>query len=459
MASEVPEPRNMQLPDGIVKGMIVELLGASSGISAAVISRRLNLAKRQVNAVLYRYQGDFRKNHGQPPLWSLSKPTNSSKSNLQTELPIYFPPSVLAHVLDHPVDEIWCELNLGGLLRSYPQILSLIQKSESVADLLDYEQFPKHALIPEIRRSLEASLSRGLYVDSNLLIISAGVGPWRDTPCSSPLLGRSDRIANRFKVDLDLFEMRSRGETLEVISRAHGLTRERIRQRLLRFKPYADQVSMLRLSAANSARESLKGKCHDFLRQYPGCSLDQLADHCAVDRTAIAGVLPQAAFRFLERSRRVTRFLWTDSELLEAIRQAATFEYPLTSDTFDELIKLGEIRSCSSIRIMQRFGLWKTACESAGVESRPSARQHYEQSWTQRELIEFVAIYLVSPNTSGTFADFSDWLRTKDGFPSAQTVRNRVGAWSECLTSAFDFLTLESFRSKYHHYLEMAFEG
>jgi hypothetical protein len=123
---------------------------------------------------------------------------------------------------------------------------------------------------------------------------------------------------------------------------------------------------------------------------------------------------------------------WSDEEVLNAIRDAALYEFPLTTNAYAELLSQGQIKGPSMPRIWQRFGSWTAACEAAGVVAGQTMRTNYQSRWSDDDLLQIVRRYLLDPNAPNSAHRFDEWKRTAapDG-PSFQTLRNRFGSWTE----------------------------
>lgn len=131
--------------------------------------------------------------------------------------------------------------------------------------------------------------------------------------------------------------------------------------------------------------------------------------------------------------------VWSDEEILEAIRTTATFAYPVSGVDYDRLLLSGEVRGPSVARIVQRFGNWGNACRCAGVEPTPPRRPHYQSKWTDEDLLAFVRDYLHAPGSSGTFAGYDPWRReVACSAPSSALLRARLGSWGDIKRKALE---------------------
>lgn len=155
-------------------------------------------------------------------------------------------------------------------------------------------------------------------------------------------------------------------------------------------------------------------------------------------RLLAAHVAPVSAARWVDMSstgpptsRRAGRQDHTDEDIAGVLRAAAAESGdPLSVARYDA----GAYEPSSS-RIIQRFGSWSAACAAAGLRARGASRR-YVSSWDADEVAAAVSRYLSSPGASGSYAGYERWAKTADGEPSAQTVRNMLGGWTQAKAAA-----------------------
>lgn len=220
------------------------------------------------------------------------------------------------------------------------------------------------------------------------------------------------------------------GETLESIGVDFGLTRERVRQ-IVRDHGHvsAADARAARQAQVEAQREALRRRAATAVRQRPGLSLRQLAELLGVSHGELSAALDRATRAMLVREQH-SHQRWSDEDILSCLRQAAALYpgKPLTGHRYDR-VKTA-VGGPTRVRILQRFATWLAACEAAGVRGGTSPRRRYQRGWTESELLGWVADYLAQPSMSGTYAGYDAWARRTAGAPSAQTVRNRLGAWA-----------------------------
>ncbi len=236
---------------------------------------------------------------------------------------------------------------------------------------------------------------------------------------------------------VDMIERRWRGDTLDQIGAAHGLTRERIRQLLKKHGgPSGDEIRELRAAEARSAQraheEAVTGAIREALDGRGPTTVGEMAEATGLDGGDIARHWPQdlAHLRLWGAGKGESR--WSDEDICEALRQASAYEFPLTTSAYSELLQVGQINGPSVPRIGQRFGSWTAACAAAGVVAGDPWNREYESRWSDEDLLQIARAYILDPNAPSSAHRFDEWKReyAPDG-PSAQTLRNRFGSWTE----------------------------
>ncbi len=240
-------------------------------------------------------------------------------------------------------------------------------------------------------------------------------------------------VDSRVAVDPRGQEMSARyltGETLESIAVDFGLTRERVRQIVRDHgQVSAADARAARQSQVVEKRDALRVRAAAVVRQRPGLSPGQLADLLGVTKAELSVALDRETRVLLVREKHGNP-RWSDEDILECLRQAAALHpgKPLTGHRYGTVKKA--VGGPTPVRILQRFGTWLAACEAAGVRAGTAPRRGYTRAWSESELLGWVADYLAQPGMRGTYAGYDAWARRTAGAPSAQTVRNRLGAWA-----------------------------
>lgn len=239
--------------------------------------------------------------------------------------------------------------------------------------------------------------------------------------------------------------LRIKGRTLQEIGDKLGVTRERARQLIQLGSSYLDEENRERVLQAKkiireavgreekSSVERVTQALGVFICMHPGVSSKELETNLQLSQSEIRHLAPKELRKFISGSaeknvKEVSR--WTDSQLLESIKIAGTFHYPLSTPQYNELVRIGEVSGPSSQLIAKRFGTWKNACRDAGVEPTQMGKHEYAHKWSSAELVDFMVEYLLDPNSSGSFGDYEHWRDVQiRAVPSSAHMRHEMHSW------------------------------
>ena len=237
----------------------------------------------------------------------------------------------------------------------------------------------------------------------------------------------------------EMVERRRRGQTLEEIGQHFGLTRERVRQIIKEIDPtlVAREVGKIKrkiradevYDIKNKIRKQIYGQEWDSLSHL---TVGEISIKLKISEAAIKDALSKTRLAILDGNEvrdNANLQQFTDAQIKKALRDASSFGTPVTAKKYAALLKSGKIQGPSVPRLHQRFGGWIAACEFAKVQPGQALRS-YSREWSNKKLFEILVEFLLDPKAeSDTYASFDKWLRTKNGYPSAQTVRNNLGDW------------------------------
>jgi hypothetical protein len=236
----------------------------------------------------------------------------------------------------------------------------------------------------------------------------------------------------------EMVARRRRGQTLEEIGQHFGLTRERARQIIKEIDPtlVAREVGKIKrkVRAENVAngRSEIRRLIYGEWDSLSHLTVSEISIKLKIAEAAIKDAISKTRLAILEGNEirdNANMLQFTDAQIKKALRDAASFGTPLTAKKYAALLKSGKIQGPSVPRLNQRFGGWIAACEFAKVQPGQAIRT-YSREWSNKRLFEILIEFLLDPMAeSDTYAAFDKWLRTKDGYPSAQTVRNNLGDW------------------------------
>lgn len=248
---------------------------------------------------------------------------------------------------------------------------------------------------------------------------------------ATPLKEQTDR-------NVAIAQARLNGATLDEIGEQFGVTRERIRQILKRSGgPTAADARAARAQAAALDDAELEQRIRAALDALGPSTADEVAERMDESRDRISRLWPTDRAHLRVRDADWVVQEWSDEQIFDALRTASSYVFPLTTKEYSQLVAVGEVEGPSLPRINQRFGSWLKACELAGVEAGRPRRDNYQSRWTDAELLDFARRYLEDPDFSGAVGNYDDWKRQRDpGGPSAMTIRNRLGRWSDVKRAA-----------------------
>lgn len=142
---------------------------------------------------------------------------------------------------------------------------------------------------------------------------------------------------------------------------------------------------------------------------------------------------------------------FSDEECLQALRDAQTYSFPLSTKVYANLIRNGEVTGPSVPLINVRFGSWSRACKLAGVEAGEAVRDNYDSQFTDRDLLLYVRRFLHEQEDGNwTLAQYIKWREQWcDHAPSMALIRNRLGGWTRVRIQAIEIDAPEYDLTKY----------
>ena len=247
---------------------------------------------------------------------------------------------------------------------------------------------------------------------------------------------KTTRIPKNAERDMQIIELAKTGSTLQEIALQYGVTRERVRIVLLKNNAITPIEFRKQERAQNAESNNLKSKIlQNWVREHMGCTFVELSLGTDIKQTDCVRYLPRDAKHLIlkpgESTNSWSTEKWTDNQIFDGIRMAASLKSPLSRVSYDRIRKKHEIDGPSGVRILQRFSFWVNACEQAGVQSGRTVRTNYHRNWTQQEMINWLATFMRQSTTSAHGA-YNEWSKTQVGAPGGQTIRNTVGSWAEC---------------------------
>ena len=244
-----------------------------------------------------------------------------------------------------------------------------------------------------------------------------------------------------------IIEAAIEGKTFAEIGRMHGVSRERIRQIVNKHTAdggaaaFADARKAAAHAVAVKAAQEAQAKVRTYVDAHPDATVPDILEHTGVAYADVSAELTPT--EMLIRTSDKRDLPKASDETVLAVMQAVAalpFGNPLTTTFYDENYKDIAPDAVSSVRILQRFGTWREACQQAGVKMHAAPRKHYVRTWDEPALLEWVNVYLATTDKP-TYAGLDTWLQeqrilTQKKVPSAQTMRNRFGMWRDIVKAA-----------------------
>ena len=260
------------------------------------------------------------------------------------------------------------------------------------------------------------------------------------------VVGRVDLTpgeVRRFR-EMWMVQLRWDGWTLDEIGDKSGVTRERVRQIIARAGgPTGKEVSETRRLKREEVERQEAATIRADVRAHPGTTTGEVAERVGVDPTTVRPALTNAEGKLIVDLRVDSgdRMLsWTRDALIKCLQNAATYNWPVTGNSYWALVEVGEIDGPTVATFHKRFGSWVSACEAAGVEAGQAKIESYNRAWTDEDLYRYVCEYLLDPKTIGTMSDMGLWLAKRETAPSNPTIRNYLGGWQTIKAGAIDRL-------------------
>lgn len=262
--------------------------------------------------------------------------------------------------------------------------------------------------------------------------------------------------------DALIVELRKQGQTLEEIGKEVNLTRERVRQVLRRdalglsIGHLKAEQETLRVNAQQIERQRIFSEISESWSSYKRMTFSEIAEAIGIEESTLKKCISRIQYVYLQANQEPSNVrIWTDAQCIQSLRNAATFEFPLTVLKYRRLIESGTVIGPTVAVFWQRFGSWVNACEQAGVEYGEAQRE-YDRNWTDTELLRFVR-WFMHQRKDGRWSieNFETWSKESEiSGPSTAILRLRLGTWSQIRVLALElelpefnmlaFATLES---------------
>jgi Homeodomain-like domain len=235
-----------------------------------------------------------------------------------------------------------------------------------------------------------------------------------------------------------LLELYEQGLTRQEIAERMGICADWVRQLLKRYEVPALTVWERRYRRAIAGRESEIVAAFMRLRSYGAVArqYDLPATHV---RRLIESVVPEAGV--LCRARRTSSQIYSDEELLDALRTAALdAPSPLSIESYSLWVQHagGERRWPGSEAIKLRFGGWRRALGRADL---PTNSRHGPQAgYRYGDVVTAVAAAWRELGRYPSVTRYDAWRAGRAQLPVAATARHFVRSWDDILLAAYPFV-------------------
>ena len=243
-----------------------------------------------------------------------------------------------------------------------------------------------------------------------------------------------------------IVELRKQGLTLDAIGLKVGLTRERVRQVLRRdalglsLEVFKQEREALRVNDEITEQRRVFGVINENWPTYSRLTFSDLAKELNIAESKLRQCISRIQYVYLKANQESPHArIWTDEQCIQSLRDAATFEFPLTVLKYRRLIESGTVKGPTVALFWHRFGSWVNACELAGVEFGEAQRE-YDRNFTDRELLRFVR-WFMHQRSDGRWSieNFEKWSKDPEiSVPSTGLLRLRHVTWSQIRVLALE---------------------
>jgi hypothetical protein len=234
--------------------------------------------------------------------------------------------------------------------------------------------------------------------------------------------------------ELEILRMRVLGSTLDEIGKEVGLTRERVRQILVKLSPDLDPVIEVLKKRNKRVNEiNLDRKLESIIESHGAVYKSELAMALGISEELVVDSIPKKYLKFvIDRvPEQISVSTWSKEDCLVALRKAATFYFPIRQADYDHLLAIGEVDGPSIPYMYLKYGQWSDLCQEAGVECVPSLRPEYIRIWSEEELLNYAIRFFKEPQTTGSYGSYDLWREEQsDHVPSGVLIRNVFGSWT-----------------------------
>jgi hypothetical protein len=232
-----------------------------------------------------------------------------------------------------------------------------------------------------------------------------------------------------------LLELYDQGLTHHEIAQRMGICADWVRQLLKRYKVPALTVWERRYQRAIAGRESEIVAAFMRLHSYRAVARQSGLRATHVQRL-VESVVPEAGV--LCRARRTSSQIYSDEELLDALRAAALdVSSPISIESYCLWAQYagGDQRWPGSEAIKLRFGGWRRALAQADLPT--NSRHGPEAGYRYDDIVAAVAAAWRELGSYPSVTRYDAWRAGRAQLPVAATARRFVKSWDDILVAAY----------------------
>lgn len=248
----------------------------------------------------------------------------------------------------------------------------------------------------------------------------------------------------------------AQGKSLEEIGTTTSLSRERIRQVLTQYfgTNYKD-ISCIHSDLVRKRMVDTANQIKSIFDSNIEISLVMLTTQLGLTDVETLKAVPKQLHRFIDgvRNKEGQR---TDpkSRIIQALREAQDYEFLLSKDKYDQLVRTGYVDGPGWQTVIKAFGTWNKACEAAGV-TNSGRTSGVTKQYTRQDVVETYSSFMLDKMMSGSISKYEEWSVGR-AVASGATIRKWYPTTAELYQTCRDHIRLNRLQ-EYRHYIDIVF--
>lgn len=238
-----------------------------------------------------------------------------------------------------------------------------------------------------------------------------------------------------------MVEQRWQGVTLDAIATRHGVTRERVRQIILKAGgPTRKDLAKIAAEKAEKQRAEHLTALRADLSENPDQYVGDLAKRYGLKNLEVKDVAHQMGVLPLLKlgPERSTDPVFSDEDFAVSIQQAAIDLAAETIGPAEYDTWRRQHPETPSSQTMFARGMWRRACKEAGVTPRPSIRPEYGRISVE-DCLRDVARWLDSNPRSVSSDSYRMWAHENGAVSLSIAYRRIGGSWADVRRAAYQY--------------------